>query len=83
MNANLLLTVTIAAFAASFTAVAADTPAKDAAAVPAQQAPKAEPAKKKVKRHRHMEERGGAAPAEPGEAKPQPKRPPHDHTKER
>ncbi len=81
MKVKLLLVALTAALTTSFAAVAADPPAKDAAAS-TEQAVKAEPAKKKVKPHSHVEAKGGPAPAEVTEAKAPPKRPPHDHLKE-
>jgi len=81
MNTKLLLAALTAALATSFAAIAADLPTKDAAA-PTEQAAKAEPAKKKLKPHSHVEAKGGPAPAEMAEAKLQPKRPPHDHLRD-
>jgi len=83
MNAKLLVAALIVALTTSFAAVAADPPAKETTIAPTEQPAKAEPAKYRLKRHIHMEERGGAAPTTVAEAKDQPKRPPHDHLKER
>lgn len=83
MRTKYLLAALTVALTASFAAVAADAPAKDAAATPTEQPVKAEPAKKKVKPHSHMEAKGHVGMAQPTEAKEQPKRPPHDHLKEK
>lgn len=69
---------------ASFTALAADEPAPEkGAAAQAEQSVKAEPAKQKMKPHSHVEAKGGMVMDQPTEAKAQPKRPPHDHLKEK
>ena len=87
MKAKLFLAALTIALTTSFTAVAADTPAKDAsakdAAAPVEKTTKAEPAKKKMKPHSHVEAKGGMVMDQPTEAKEQPKRPPHDHLKEK
>jgi len=82
MKAKFLLAALIATLTTSFAVIAADPPAKETAA-PAEKPAKAEPAKKKMKRHSHVEAKGSPAPAEAGEMKDQPKRPPHDHLKEK
>jgi len=83
MNAKLLLAALIVALTTSLAAVAADPPAKETTTAPAETPAKVEAANYRLKRHIHMEERGGAAPTTMAEAKDQPKRPPHDHLKER
>jgi len=87
MKAKLLLAALTTALTTSLAAVAADTPAKDVAAkdaaAPAEKTTKAEPAKKKMKPHSHVEAKGGMVMDQPTETKEQPKRPPHDHLKEK
>lgn len=87
MKTKFLFAALTVALATSFTAVAADAPAKDTAVAteqPAKSEPaKAEPAKKKMKPHSHVEAKGGMVMDQPTEAKAQPKRPPHDHLKEK
>ena len=69
----------------SLVAVAADVPAKDtapaAASAPTEQVAKAEPAKKKVKPHSHVEAKGGTVSAQSTEAKEPAGKPLHDHLK--
>lgn len=88
MKTKFLLAAVTVALTTSFAVVAADAPAKDAVAAPAEQPAKsdpakAQPAKKKVKPHSHVEAKGGMVMSQPTEAKEQPKRPPHDHLKEK
>lgn len=87
MKTKFLFVALMAALATSFTAVAADAPAKDAAAATEQPAKaelaKSETAKKKVKPHSHVEAKGHMVMDQPADAKEQPKRPPHDHLKEK
>lgn len=85
MKTKFLIAALTAALSASFAAVAADVPAKDApanavAASTAQPA-KTEPAKKKVKPHSHVEAKGGTVTARPTEAMDPPAKPLHDHQK--
>ncbi|MDD5174966.1 MAG: hypothetical protein PHQ05_00900 [Sterolibacterium sp.] len=83
MNTKFLLAAMAVALTTSFAAIAADEPAKEAVAAPTDQSAKAEPAKKKMKPHSHVEAKGGMVMDQPTEAKGQPKRPPHDHLKEK
>jgi hypothetical protein len=83
MKTKFLIAAMTVALTTSFAAVAADAPAKgesikDAVAAPAA---KAEPAKKKVKPHSHVEAKGGMVMEKPAEAKEQPGKPLHDHQK--
>jgi len=86
MKTKFLIAALTVAMTTSFAAVAADAPAKDvpvkdAAAAPAAPTAKAEPAKKKVKPHSHVEAKGGMVMEKPAEAKEQPGKPLHDHQK--
>ena len=81
MKTKLFAAALAAALFASLSAVAADTPAKEDATAPDGQTAKADPVKKKVKPHSHVEAKGGVAPAEVVEAKEPPAKPLHDHQK--
>ena len=83
MKAKLFIAALIATITTSFAAVAADPPAKDTTVAPVEQPAKAAPAKKKVKKHSHVEAKGGPAPTEATGSNDQPARPPHDHMKEK
>ena len=87
MKTKLFLAALTTALTTSFAALAADAPTKDPAAkdaaAPAEQTTKPEPMKKKMKPHSHVEAKGGMVMDQPTDAKEQPKRPPHDHLKEK
>jgi len=91
MKTKFLIAAMTVALTTSFAAVASDAPVKDVPVKDAASSPapptastaKAEPAKKKVKPHSHVEAKGGMVMSQPTEAKEQPKRPPHDHLKEK
>lgn len=84
MKPQLLLAALTVALTTSYVAIAAapdkDTPAT-AKAVPAEQTAKAEPAKKKIKPHSHVEAKGGVVIEQPTEAKSPLAKPLHDHQK--
>lgn len=87
MKTKFLIAAMTAALTTSFAAAAADAPAKgepvkDVAAMPAAPTAKAEPARRNVKPHSHVEAKGGmVVMAQPTEAKEQPGKPLHDHRK--
>jgi len=86
MKTKFLIAALTAALTTSFAVVAADAPAKDepvkdVAAAPAAPTAKAEPAKKKVKPHSHVEAKGGMVMSQPTEAEAPPGKPLHDHQK--
>jgi len=85
MKTKFLLAALTVALTTSLAVVAADTPAKDPAAPtepPAKAGPaKAEPVKRKVKPHSHVEAKGGTVTSQTAEAKEQPGKPLHDHQK--